>query len=349
MKPLDPHRPAIYFYGVQDLFKEAQMNASHFPDFFFKVDRFIIRLVFAGESLYPELTRVFSHLRIISPLEADLTVFCWDSVSTSSSIPWTPSMKKPVGRENDIFYFNSDDIYFSYNHTSGILNMLNTENNTGIFWIEDYRELPLYEITSAFKNLINWWFYRKHFYLVHSAAVGVDGRGVLIAGKGKTGKSTTAMACFQDGMAYAGDDYVLLSKETEFRISSLYSAVKLEDNEIFQTFGLKMESCLSDPFYKKKILFLNDLDQSRMADGFLLRALVIPRINNRSEMGLRVLPPAQAFREMAPSSLFQQMGHKVEVVNFLAELTRNIPCYRLTLSRDIHQIPGVIKTLISDS
>jgi hypothetical protein len=345
-RPLDPRSPNIYFEQVQDLFKEAQQNTGHSPDFFFQVNGCVIRMIFAGDSLYPELTRVFAHLRTNSIHEVDLTVFCWDGMSTSSPSPWTPIIKNAVGKENDISYFNNNGLYFSYNHTSGVLNILNVKNNIGLFWIQNYAELPLYEKASALKNILNWWFYQRQFYMVHAAAVGIDDRGVLIAGKGRTGKSTTAMTCFENGMKYAGDDYVLLSKGKVYRAYSLYNAIKLENNNISRFFKMNPEIYPADRLYKKMVLHLSDIKKSGMSTGFQICALLIPAIQTRVETGLQLISPGQAFRDMAPSSLFQQMGAKGEVFAFLAGMARKIPCYRLTVSRDISQIPMVIEKLI---
>src|SRR5207237_110630 len=60
----------------------------------------------------------------------------------------------------------------------------------------------------------------------HAAAVGNDGRGVLVVGPGRSGKSTTALACLAAGFDYAGDDYVVVSSEPP-HVHSAYCAGKL--------------------------------------------------------------------------------------------------------------------------
>jgi hypothetical protein len=345
----DPESPEKYFDHVYGLFKRGQQWSGYTPEFFFQIDGFTIRLVFAGDSLYPAITAVFAHLRINPVPDVDLTVCCWDSLSTSTPAPWLPKLKKAIGKENDITYFNDEAIYLSFNHVSGVLNLFRVREKIGLFWINRHTDLPLYEKASALKNVLNWFFYQRRFYMLHSAAVGINDRGVLIGGKGRTGKSTTAMACFRYGMKYAGDDYIMLAKNKGYRAYSVYNSIKLEENNIFRLFKLRPDMYTVDSFYKKNVMYLNDMNKAGISTGFTICALLLPRIQTDTKPGLKRISPAQAFREMAPSSIFQQMGPKTGVFRFIAEMTRILPCYQLTLSADINRIAKIIERLIEGS
>ena len=50
--------------------------------------------------------------------------------------------------------------------------------------------------------------------VVHAASVGTKDGAVLIVGKGGSGKSTSALACLNAGMYYLGDDYTLISNDS---------------------------------------------------------------------------------------------------------------------------------------
>lgn len=342
-------KPEIYFKQTMDLFRKAKQNLGNSPEFFFQINGFTIRLVFAGNTLFSSITTGFKHLQKQPSANFDLTVYCWDSFSTGSAFPPLPEIKEKIGLENDITFFNKQDFCFSYNHTSGVLNIINLNTNIGLFWIRCHSELPIYEKTTALKNLMNWWFTQQNGYIIHAAAIGIEDKGILIGGRGRVGKSTTAMACFHQGMKYAGDDYVLLTKEEGYSVYSLYNSIKLENNHISQFFKLNSDMYSIDPFYKKMVIFLNDVDQSRIATGFQICAVIIPRIQPQTEAELQRISPALAFKEIAPSTIFQQTGSKGKVFKFLAELTKTIPCYQLSLSSDITRIPTLIKEIITES
>ena len=56
---------------------------------------------------------------------------------------------------------------------------------------------------------------------LHGAAVGRAGRMLLLAGKGRTGKTTAALSCARNGWDYAGDDFIYIdtaSGEIKFAI-----------------------------------------------------------------------------------------------------------------------------------
>jgi len=61
---------------------------------------------------------------------------------------------------------------------------------------------------------------------LHGAAVGRQGRFLLLVGKGKAGKTTAALACARAGWDYAGDDYVF-AHTLSGRIEPLYCSARL--------------------------------------------------------------------------------------------------------------------------
>ena len=67
-----------------------------------------------------------------------------------------------------------------------------------------------------------------------SAPIRVD----LITGSGGAGKSTTALLCLQAGLAYLGDDYVVIALDPVPTAYSLYCTAKLNDDQAAKFPGL---------------------------------------------------------------------------------------------------------------
>jgi hypothetical protein len=61
---------------------------------------------------------------------------------------------------------------------------------------------------------------------LHGAAVGRAGRMLLLAGKGRTGKTTAALSCARNGWDYAGDDFIYIDTASG-EIAPLYSSARL--------------------------------------------------------------------------------------------------------------------------
>jgi hypothetical protein len=61
---------------------------------------------------------------------------------------------------------------------------------------------------------------------LHAAAVGLNGRTLLLVGEGRVGKTTAALACAGAGWDYAGDDYVY-TNTINAKVEPLYCSARL--------------------------------------------------------------------------------------------------------------------------
>ncbi len=76
-------------------------------------------------------------------------------------------------------------------------------------------------------HLFFLWGESRNMLMAHAAVVGTDGKGVIIAGHGGTGKSTLAVSCLLAGMEFVSDDFVFFSSEGELKAFPIYSIVCL--------------------------------------------------------------------------------------------------------------------------
>ena len=78
-----------------------------------------------------------------------------------------------------------------------------------LVWLPSGAAVPWYERAAPFRWLFDNLAARRGMSTLHAAAVGRDGNGVLLAGRGGAGKSTLALACVGSGFDYVSDDYCL--------------------------------------------------------------------------------------------------------------------------------------------
>src|SRR5262249_58368179 len=97
--------------------------------------------------------------------------------------------------------------------SADILSALDVGTGLAVCWLDDARRVPYYQTGAPLKTILGWWFDRPDRQLLHAGAVGAGEAGVLLAGAGGAGKSTTALLCVDAGLRYAGDDYVLVATE----------------------------------------------------------------------------------------------------------------------------------------
>ena len=207
--------------------------------------------------------------------------------------------------------------------------------------------LPDYERGAPFVLLLHWWQLlcpppaQPPACAVHAAAVGTerDG-GLLLVGRGGSGKSTTALACLSAGFLYVGDDYCLLQSTADGPwAASLFATGKLSDAmlERFPVFATTVVNPTRTPG-EKALLFLDRSFSAHLAAGLPLRAILLPRVlAGGGETRLTPASPAAALQALAPSTIFLFRRSGSEAANLLAQLagvTRSLPCFHLQLGAD---------------
>jgi hypothetical protein len=343
---------ARHFMVVQAAFDKAAQAAGLIEQFY-DVGGYSLRLCFAGPALIPSLTPALAHQKTCHSETPDLTVCLWDTASTGIAMPPPAWGGDAYGARGEIIGFNDDRNLTNF-HLGPTLrvtaaNLMDHLLDTGIYWIPDANEFPYHELSSPLRPILNWWMSRRGRQLVHAGAVGTADGGVLLAGKGGSGKSTAALASLQSELLYASDDYLLINNDPFPFAHSLYSSAKLNGNHLHQLPHLL--ECVSNKERRaeeKAILFLNDYYPEKLTSGFPLRAILLPRVTDMTRTGIRKASGAAALSALAPSTIFQLPGAGEPALQRLARLVRQLPSYVLELGADIERIPVVISKLLSE-
>ena len=94
--------------------------------------------------------------------------------------------------------------------TSGMLWIVDDESGTALRWTPDADAVPIWERIRPLRVALRWWSVRHDAALMHAAAVGREGRAVLLVGDSGAGKSTTSVSCLGRGLDVLGDDYCIV-------------------------------------------------------------------------------------------------------------------------------------------
>ena len=303
-----------------------------------------IRVEFAGPALVPVIQPAFDHLAEHDGGQAaDLSVCVWDATSTGV---------RPLPLPADVLHrgetgprYHGEDGGIVVHAADATLSVLDARRKTALHYLPDANNALWYQKATPLKDIVHAWTSWHDLQLIHAAAVGNHDGGVLIAGVAGSGKSTTSLACLRGGLAYAGDDYVLVDIERAF-VHSLYSSAKLEwDNfdrhpELFLPANSR-----ADP---KALAFLARDVRDRMARGFPLRALLLPTITGREETRAIPTTTARALLGLAPSTMLQMPGHNQQSLGAMARLVDGVPAFQLELGTDLSAIPDVVEAVLAD-
>ena len=339
-------RSVEYFQSVYELFKSSQ-QATGPIERSYRIGGYHIRLNFSGAALL-SLTRALEHLAFDDHPTPDLTICLWDSESTGQHMTRRPWQEDDFLARGVIQGYNTHRIYTAFQHGSAAVSVLDTERNLAVFWAPDSR-LPYWEEGSPLRSILHWWLLSKGLQLVHAAAVGNSTGGVLIGGKGGSGKSTTALACLESNLSYVGDDYTLLGLDSGPVVHSLYNSAKLNSDQVQRLPALVPK--IANPERsadEKALLFVNEHYPSKVATRLPVRAILLPRVTGLPDTRLKRVSVAMALAALAPSTIFQLPRAGDEAFKFLATFARQLPCFSLEVGTVLSTIPLAIEGLLAE-
>jgi hypothetical protein len=307
-----------------------------------------VLLRFAGPGLMPFITPALSHLELRSKVtQPELTVCIWACGPEGARLlapHWLPQDHIIRGEVREL----SDRVVrVAFNPASRNLSLFHSCKSLALHVVFQTKDLPAYELAAPLLAILNWWAQRPGRQIVHAAAVGSPGGGLLLAGRGGSGKSTTALVCMSSGMLYAGDDYCLLEDGSPPKVYSLYNSCKLEMGLLDRLPQLR--GAFSQPRMSengKSLFFLHELYPHRLIQTFPLGAILLPHIGVAGPTRLTRVSAAEGLRALAPSTLFQLPGEDAVALKTLAGIVRKVPCYRLDLGSALADIPAVIRGLL---
>ena len=335
-----------YFQSVYELFKSSQQTTGAVQRSF-RIGGYLIRLSFAGEALL-SLTRALEHLAVDDNSTPDLTVCLWDSESTGQRMTQRPWQEDDFLARGVIQGYNTERIYTAFQHGSAAVSVLDQERNLAVFWAPD-SNLPYWEHGSPIRTILHWWLLNQGLQLVHAAAVGTPNGGVLIGGKGGSGKSTTALTCLESNLFYIGDDYTLLGIDSGPVVHSLYNSAKLNSDQVQRLPALVPKIANPERLAEEKaLLFVNEHYPSKVATQLPVRAILLPRVTGLPETHLKRVSVALALAALAPSTIFQLPRAGNEALKFLATFARGLPCFSIEVGTDLSTIPPVIEGLLAE-
>jgi len=335
-----------YFIRINQTFCNAARKTDGPVHHCYRIGGKMVRFCFAGPALVPLLTPAFAHLAVKSNKAPSLTVYLWDSASTGTDLP-TPPWDVETSGGDGVWRFRDNRFIILSDPATGTANMLDQRTVKAFFWTKDARNLPTYEQGSPLLAILHWWTVGHGLQLVHAAAVGRRDGGVILVGKGGSGKSTTALSCLAADLLYVSDDYCLLSTHPPLFVYSIYSSgkVNMEDTYRFPFLKPSLRN-LDENGREKAIYFIHKVLRGKTTAGFPLKAILMPRLSNSPETTLRPASAASALLAMAPSTVFQLRSGGRDTFQNLSRAVKSAPTYILEIGPDLSRVREIISGLL---
>lgn len=307
-----------------------------------------VRVCFAGASLEEQLGRALGHLSVDREEAPALTIQLWDSEHSGVAPPSLPEAE-PGAPRGAVLYADDGRRRAAYHPGLGLLSAYDRGAGRAWFWCRSAGELPFWEPAAPLRQILHWWLGERGLLLLHGGAVGTGDGGLLLVGRGGSGKSTCALVSLAAGLLYAGDDYVAVSPGPEPLVHGLYCSGKLEPGHARLLRHLPAPGFQGDAAAdEKSIFYLDDGFAPQLSHGFPLRALVAPVVRGSEPLFERLAAP-QALAALAPSTLLQLVPARQDALSAMARLLERVPAFRLEVGGPVEALPAVLKRILAEA
>ena len=318
---------------VRDL-RNMTDGSQYMNDYFFEIDSNAIRLCCVdfhpSELLFSSLCHLFQSAKTKVKYEP-FYCFLKDTDELISFLP--EQLAKPRGR----YLYSCEEGRLAASVEFGFFSLYSAKDNETFIWLcRDKHSIDGF-ISHPLHMEFGWWAQRNGFTFLHSAAVGVKEKGVLISGAGGSGKSTLSLSALLSGMDFLSDDYLLIKKKERPVAVRLYSTGYLKEDVLARLPEFKNEVFWSSRDRDKSLVSLS-LFGSRVVDRLSLHAVIIPHIVHA---GVPVISRSPDIRKLIPllsSTSYQNRELKNREIFFgMMQLLRNLPAFDFMLTDDIRR------------
>ena len=217
-----------------------------------------------------------------------------------------------------------------YDHDRRFWSIGDVASRRGLFWIADAADAPVWEEAAPFKTILNWLFATSSATFLHGGVVAHAGRGVLLAGPGGSGKSTTVMAAVAAGLGTCGDDLVVVDEAGGFTAHAAYDAVKF-----FPAAGNHVPRLFAHgpvrPCGDKLLVRYSDVAPERFLRQTPLAALAQCVLLGDATTTITPLDPGAMLRAVGPPTAFLLRGAERDTLRKASAAVRGLPTFRLAL------------------
>ena len=353
-----PTQLAAYFAALD----KRAASSNNFDDYqrvlFLDLGTRIVKVVSYSKAFTSHIEKQLSYVIRSNSSHYDATIVIWqDNDFATLARTLEPTCAPPVLKERlikltggTVYYDKSllvfDDAYSQWNPlisidgVNGVANAHDKTSSTYYHCAENLAPEEYIKQGHIFVQSFNKILKSPSSGLVHGAAIGVDGNGILLCARGQRGKSTLAVRAMLDGFDYVSDDYLILGKENDglyaWPIYSIITLAPMMYNDLYQTLDVKF---VSNNSRKDKYVFNIEKYHNRFVSRYPIKMCMIPQIVTAPEPSIVAcsqVGKGRAITQLVHSTIVQMCDkHDTTTVKKIIDLVHHLPFYQINLCRDI--------------
>ena len=180
--------------GILSFFEEAECRAAEARQRWLSLCDRSIRITYTSRTLEDLLFRALAHLEASEDVRKPaFRIFACDRNALGRDVPgWVSLEWLSLSGARTVAY-NDRDFHLLYNPSGPVLSVVDGTSRRGWYYVPLASGLPFYEKAAPMRMILHWFCESYGCTLVHAAAIGWRSRAVILAGRGGSGKSTTAL------------------------------------------------------------------------------------------------------------------------------------------------------------
>ncbi|HEY8155182.1 MAG TPA: hypothetical protein VII72_13735 [Myxococcota bacterium] len=329
-----------------------QASRGSAPEQAFRLCDALVTLRVAGGDFEAHLTRALRHAGAPPGGAAvpALRVFALDGRAAAGRLPPVWPFSYADQRHLERLHVSADRrVYVRLDEDTRTWQVFDRARRRAAIWTEDASRLPDWEQSFPLRTLLNWLLAPSPASLAHAAVVCDGERGLLLAGPGGSGKSTTTVACLEIGMQTCGDDFVAVTGGAAPRAHALFDTVKLDERSLALFPHLAPHAVGPGPARGSKArIHLSELCPARLRPSCSLAAIVVPRVAPGEPTRVAPLAKTAALRALVPSTVFLTRGAELETAAKLGALVRTLPTWDLCIGGAPDEAARALRALLAE-
>lgn len=330
--------------------EQAASNDLRPNDFLLDLGGTIGRIRCTSDLLHQRLVEPLAHV-LAAPGQRPAT-FTVDWVDASGcawswlAMPWTAQRRSAEQGTSEYL----EPPYLFTAHGDAVLTAFDQSQARTVAVVRSPRDWPPDHYHQSIFITLYQQVRQQGLHLIHAAAVGLEGRVVLLTGASGSGKTTTMLSCIRHGFEFYSDDATLLRRAGSGAVEavSLLGTINATPQTLAWFPELEPVAAPVANRTGKRLAMINAVYPGQAARRGQVAALLVPEITGQPGSAMTPIGRGEVLSAVLPFSLdLHDPAAAREQLDFLVDVVETVPCYRLRLGNDLSEVPRFLASFLS--
>ena len=305
-----------------------------------------VELISPSQSYAAMCERALLGVSKTKPRKIDFTIIAADAALTKFAMPMPITIGGLPMRERECLRIEHG-VQNATLASPHIIQLFDERRKLGVQLTCDEGQLPPWEPGSVLKSFTYWIALQNKMFMQHAGTLSNGSKGLLLVGRGGSGKSGTVLAGLCDGLKSCGDDHVLVEFAETLKARSIYAIMK-QDQAGFERCNLFSAeiSNLKRNWQNKIEIRPEIIGLPAIEPQCSINAIVFPRVEANVKSSFKEVTIRDVSDGLVLSNQVEGPGSLSQSIANSLRLFRSAPIYRLSLGSDAKHVAQTLRSLL---